>query len=137
MSSSIEELFNTFKSLSDMGMVGVIPDLQEERNCKVVYNKIATLNQVVSPKEFRELPLSQNMEEAVKSGLKNDEEIIEYGKQKTEIKKEEAIKRGEAVICDTIGMFSCKDSHEECSWDMVYEVVTPNGDCLYLRKHCY
>ncbi|UZW12861.1 hypothetical protein OSC52_13485 [Clostridium pasteurianum] len=47
------------------------------------------------------------------------------------------MKAGKPVICNTIGMFSCKNLHEDCNWDIVYEVVNLNGDILYVREHCY
>jgi len=137
MASSNDEILNEFKPFIDKGLVGVITDLQEERGCKVIYNKMATLDKVLSTKEFWRLQPSQKENEAIKCGCKTDEEIVEYCVKYSKVKKEEAIKTGKAVICNEIGMFSCKDSREDCSWDMVYEVVTPNGDFLYIREHCY
>jgi hypothetical protein len=137
MASSKDEILNEFKPLIDMGLVGIIADLQEDTGCKVIYNKMATLDKVLSTKEFWRLQPSQKEHEAIKSGCKTEEEIIEYCNKYADVKKEEAIRTGKVVICNVIGMFSCKDSYEDCSWDMVHEVVTPNGNILYIRLHCY
>lgn len=137
MTSSRKELLDAFEPLINIGKLGIIPDLEEEKGCNVLYNKMTTLDKVLSPKELLSLPCSGKEQEARKNGCKTNEEICEYIEKINKEKKKEAIEIGKAVICDTIGMFSCKDAHEECSWDMVYEFITPNGDFLYIRQHCY
>lgn len=137
MSSSDKEIFDAFKPLIDLGIVGVFPNLQEDRSCKVIYDRMITLDKVLSSREFQNIGYSNNMKEAIKNGCKTNEEIMEYCNKIGETKKDEAVKCGKPVIADTIGMFSCKVPHEECSWDVVYELATPEGEFLYERNHCY
>lgn len=137
MRSSIEEIFEPYIPFIQKGMVGIVQDLKEERMNKVTYNDMCALEEALTSEELWRLQPSENEIEARKSGCKTSDEIIEYCNGILSLKKEEAMKTGKPVICDTIGMFWCKDSHEECSWDMVYEVVTPNGDIRYIREHCY
>ncbi|MFL0250640.1 hypothetical protein ACJDT4_09430 [Clostridium neuense] len=137
MSSSKEEIFEAFKPFIEKGIVGIVSDLKEDRECSVLYNKMSSLDKVLTSKEFWMLQPSKNEIEARKSGCNTDDEIIEYCDAIYNIKKEEAMKTGMPVKCDTIGMFSCKDIHEDCSWDIVYVVVNPSGEFLYIREHCY
>ncbi|MDU1350576.1 hypothetical protein [uncultured Clostridium sp.] len=137
MSSSPEEILEAFKPFTEMGKFMISPTIKEDKYYKVLYDKLGTLNEVFSPLEWNNAPFSKNMQEAVNDGCKTGEEIIEYCKKIKEKGKEEAALKGENIIVDSIGLLWCQDPNEDCSWDMVYEVVTPEGEILYKREHCY
>ncbi len=106
--------------------------------CKLIYNKFEKrLDKVVSSRDLFSLPKSDNMNGAIKSGLVTDEEISEYCDKIQAEKLEEAKKTGKIVIVATIGIFFCENPYEECNWDVVYEVVNPEGEIGYIREHTY
>lgn len=135
MSSSPEEILEAFKPFIEEGKFVIVPTIEEDRYHKVLYDKLGTLNEVFSPLEWQNAPFSKNMQEAVNSGCKTDEEIIEYCKKFKEKGKEEAALKGENIIVDSIGLLWCQDPHEDCSWDVVYEIATPKGEIFYKRVH--
>ncbi|UZW12862.1 hypothetical protein OSC52_13490 [Clostridium pasteurianum] len=78
MASSINEIFEAFKPFIEKGMVGIVQDIKEDRKCKVIYNKMSTLDKVLTPEELWRVQPSKNEIEARKIGCKTDDEIIEY-----------------------------------------------------------
>jgi hypothetical protein len=137
MSSSDREILEVFEPFIKMGVVGFNVDCQKEELCHLTFGKPAVMDKVFSNNEIMNLPNSKNMNEAYKNGCKTDEEMSAYTNVISNAALEKAIETGEYQICDTIGMFECKDDDEECNWDMIYEVVTPQGEFLYLRKHTF
>jgi hypothetical protein len=137
MSSSSKEIFEAFKPFIDMGVVGIFPDEATRKYSKVIYDKPSCLNNVMTIREQSEGPASRNMKEAIKNGCKTDKEIIEYCGKITAEKKKEAKETGKDIISDSIGPLLCQCPNEDCSLDMVYEIVTPKGEVLYERVHCY
>ncbi len=102
----------------------------------VKYGKEGTMLEVFSSDEILEIPQSKNMIEAINKGYKTEDEITEYCNQIVEEKRKEAIQTGQSLVVDTIGIFPCRKYQEDCSEDVVYEVVTPEGEYLYIREHC-
>ncbi|ACO85122.1 hypothetical protein CJF16_19815 [Clostridium botulinum] len=139
MSSSGREIMEALKPFAELGMLGIIPndDLEEEKYCKVKYNQPGTMGEIFTDKELSNLPQSKLMREAIENGYKTNQQIIDYCNHKKEIIKSKAIEIGKPQISDTIGIFSCKDANEECSWDIVCEIVTPRGEFLYKREHTW
>ena len=103
----------------------------------IKYNKEGTMMEVLTIEEILEVPHSQNMIDAIKNGYKTEDAIIEYCNQIAEEKRKEAIQTGQSVIVDIIGLFPCLRYKQDCSKDVVYELITPGGEYLYMRKHCY
>lgn len=137
MTSSPKEILEPLKDLIKLGIVGFDNGCEDEKYCNVTYNKDEVMIKVFSPRELDNLPDSKNMKEAVSMGLKTEDEILKYCKDKLELAKIKAIKTSTTQVYDELGLFSCKCKDEECSWDFIYAVVTPNGETLYRRKHCY
>lgn len=137
MVDSEKEFLQALKSLVKMGMVGVMPNRLDANHNMVKYEELGTLEEVLTCSENLNLPISKNMQEAINAGYKADEKIIQYCDRIIREKEQEAVETNETVIVDTIGMFSCQDDNVDCSWDIVYQAVTPNREICYERVHCY
>ena len=132
-----EIIAEIFKEQIKLGIVGFIPDNNNEEYVQLTYGKPAKMGEVFSHNELMNLPDSNNMIEAYKNGCKTEKEILAYTDAITKKALKKAVETGTYQITDRIGLLHCKDNNVECSWDIVDEVITPEGHRLYVRKHSY
>ena len=139
MASSLKEILEAFQPFINLGLVGFdLEDHTEDRiNHHLVYSTPAPFSRVFTPREMTNLPESKTLAEARKMGLVAEEEILAFIESKSSKLAEEAALTGKIVVVENLGLLSCACPDEECSWDTIYEVVTPKGEFLYIREHTW
>jgi len=136
MSSSLKEVMEVLQLLPGLGVIEKENSING-KCCKIKYDELGTMSEIFTKEELMYLPASKNMQEAIENGYKENSQIIEYCNKLVKEKVDEAKETGKNVTTDTIGMFPCQSPYEDCSWDMVYEMVTPEGKYFNIRRHCY
>lgn len=137
---SLKEVLKAFTPLVDAGLEVGIMGVTDTEDCdyNVVYSKLMDFSKVVSGNEvLRGLPMSMNEETAYSDGCKTEEEMLEYVKKISAKALEIAKETNEPQIVDQIWPLQCKDPEEDCSWDILYEYITPAGEYQYMREHTY